>query len=176
MGSASLSSVFEQTSELLTQATAGCAAEEWSYAPPRKWAIGQIVEHLGLTYARTREGLERVLATDRLPTRRRSLGQSVALWYYLTFAHSPIRAQAPEGVIPGANPPSEAALESALAGLQALKPLTEQAQARFGTRSVLVHPFFGPISAAQVARFHWVHTKHHVRQIRERRRAFVQRG
>jgi hypothetical protein len=41
---------------------------------------------------------------------------------------------------------------------------------RFGTGPVLDHPILGPFTAADWARFHRVHTRHHCRQIDERRR------
>jgi hypothetical protein len=40
------------------------------------------------------------------------------------------------------------------------------AAARFGARVKLMnHPIIGPLSVRQWRRFHWVHTRHHVRQI-----------
>jgi hypothetical protein len=44
-----------------------------------------------------------------------------------------------------------------------------EAAARFGEDAPLFdHPYFAGMSAAQWRRFHWRHTLHHVRQIRQR--------
>ena len=41
-----------------------------------------------------------------------------------------------------------------------------------GTRTkVLKHPVIGPLSVDQWRKFHWIHTRHHARQILERAHA-----
>ncbi len=40
---------------------------------------------------------------------------------------------------------------------------------RFGPRArILDHPVLGPLNVGEWRKFHWVHGKHHARQIRER--------
>ena len=39
------------------------------------------------------------------------------------------------------------------------------------TRAVLDHPVIGPFSVDDWRRFHWVHTRHHLKQIQVRRSA-----
>jgi hypothetical protein len=54
--------------------------------------------------------------------------------------------------------------------------LLAQCAARFGARSkVLDHPILGPFSIAQWRKFHLVHGRHHVKQIR-RLREYVKRN
>jgi hypothetical protein len=45
-----------------------------------------------------------------------------------------------------------------------------QCEARFGKRTrVLDHPVLGPLTARQWRKFHWVHGRHHVKQIQKLR-------
>ncbi len=40
---------------------------------------------------------------------------------------------------------------------------------RFGARTkIMDHLFLGPLTASEWRKFHWVHGRHHARQIRER--------
>jgi hypothetical protein len=42
-------------------------------------------------------------------------------------------------------------------------------ECRFGSATkILDHPILGPLTAEQWRKFHWVHGRHHARQIRER--------
>jgi hypothetical protein len=44
--------------------------------------------------------------------------------------------------------------------------LIAQCEERYGKRTrMLDHPVLGPLTAAQWRKFHWVHGKHHVKQI-----------
>ncbi len=45
----------------------------------------------------------------------------------------------------------------------------EDCERRFGARTKITdHPFLGPLTANQWRKFHWIHGRHHARQIRER--------
>jgi hypothetical protein len=48
--------------------------------------------------------------------------------------------------------------------------IIRRAEQRYGRRTRLVdHPVLGPLTARQWRKFHWVHGRHHVAQILERR-------
>jgi hypothetical protein len=50
--------------------------------------------------------------------------------------------------------------------LAAMGKLIAQCEARHGTRTrVLDHPILGPLTAHQWCKFHWVHGRHHIKQI-----------
>ena len=62
-------------------------------------------------------------------------------------------------------------LDSALTALAAMDVALDEAELRFGPRVRLMdHPVLGPLTIDQWRTFHWVHTRHHARQIRERAR------
>ena len=56
--------------------------------------------------------------------------------------------------------------------ISAMDDLIAQCEARFGKRTrVLDHPFLGPLTARQWRKFHWVHGRHHLKQIQKLRQA-----
>jgi hypothetical protein len=53
--------------------------------------------------------------------------------------------------------------------LEQLDRCLSEGERVFGaTRAVLDHPVIGPFSIADWRRFHWVHTRHHIKQIQVR--------
>ncbi len=62
------------------------------------------------------------------------------------------------------------ALAYARETLQALDAAAVRCEAQFGPRvPVANHPILGGFTVRQWRRFHWSHTRHHVRQIAQRR-------
>ena len=50
--------------------------------------------------------------------------------------------------------------------------LIAQCEAQYGARNkVLDHPILGPLTARQWRKFHWVHGRHHMKQISRLRRS-----
>ena len=59
--------------------------------------------------------------------------------------------------------------DSRAAALRAMDLALAGAEQRFGTAALLAnHPYFGGLTAAQWRKFHWRHTRHHLKQIRAR--------
>jgi hypothetical protein len=49
-----------------------------------------------------------------------------------------------------------------------------ECEARLGSwRKLLDHPVLGPLTAREWREFHWIHGRHHVKQILERRTEFA---
>ena len=56
--------------------------------------------------------------------------------------------------------------------IAAMDKIIAQCEERFGSRKkVLDHPVLGPLTASQWRKFHWIHGRHHVKQILERRKS-----
>jgi len=52
----------------------------------------------------------------------------------------------------------------------AMDEVIAQCEARFGKRTrVLDHPVLGPLTARQWRKFHWIHGRHHLKQINKLR-------
>jgi hypothetical protein len=77
---------------------------------------------------------------------------------------------APRHVVPTGTVGLADALASVRRSLRALDLAAIGATGRFGRARVLDHPILGPLTVAQWRRFHWIHTRHHARQIEERRK------
>jgi hypothetical protein len=135
-----------------------------------RWSIAEIVEHLDRTYTGTAKGLERCLdgGTRRVsaPTARSRLRR----FFVVTLGWFPTGIEAPRHVVPGGEIRLSALTGRIRSDLADMDTLLLRAIERFGTGPVLDHPILGPFTAADWARFHRVHTRHHCRQIDERRR------
>ncbi len=65
----------------------------------------------------------------------------------------------------------EAARDAIRRNLPAMDAVMIQCEARFGKRGKIAdHPILGPLSLRQWRRFHYVHTRHHMKQIALRSR------
>ena len=133
-----------------------------------RWSIANIIEHLDLTYTRNAAGLERRLSKGDAPERKRTLRQAAIRLVIVTFGYFPSGRPAPTMVVPQGRPFSE--VVAGLDGhLDELDRCLAQGERVFGaTRAVLDHPVIGPFSVADWRRFHWVHTRHHIKQIQVR--------
>jgi len=71
-------------------------------------------------------------------------------------------------VTPRGMPPEE--VQQAIAPeLQKMDSGLDDCERRFGTHTkIMDHLFLGPLTANEWRKFHWVHGRHHARQIRER--------
>ncbi len=151
--------------QALDTATAGFAIDAWTTAPPGRWNSAQIVEHLGKAYGRTVYILEKCLA-DGLPKGRPgSWRQRLFTTLIVDVGYFPSGVQAPAMTVPEGLSGRDA-LASARQALIELDAATAQCAARFGPRVLVAnHPLLGGFTVRQWRRFHWAHTRHHVKQI-----------
>jgi len=145
------------------------SVEQLSWHLPGKWSVGEILEHLYLTYTGTSKGLSRVLdsgnARGNGPTLKQRLGALIVvhMGYFPRGVKSP-RVAVPRGV------GSEKSLTEIGAKIAEMEEIMSRCEARFGPKArILDHPFLGPFSVSQWRKFHLVHGLHHVKQIRRLR-------
>ena len=152
----------------LEETIAAASDRALSQAPEGKWNSAQILEHLLLTYKNTNYGLGKCqekgapLATSAtLPHR---LGRVVVV----SFGYMPKGREAPLRARPQGLPPAEVR-STIFAEIDKMESGFAECERRFGARTKLMdHPILGPLTAKQWRKFHWVHGRHHARQIRER--------
>jgi glutathione S-transferase len=148
----------------------GVTAETAGEAPDGKWSIAGIIDHLDLAYAGTTAAITRTIEKGA-PLERRPLTfrQRVARLLILRLGSVPTGRESPKHLVPQGRRFAEvtAVIEPHLLVLdQRLK----QAALAFGSRApVANHPFLGPCSVADWRRFHWSHTRHHLKQVAARR-------
>ena len=138
--------------------------------PPGRWSGAEILEHLGITFSRTVKGLQRLVDHGVPATGHATGAQRAGKLLVVYVGYFPGGVESPEAVRPrGADPGG--VLAATLSSLAAMNEGLDAAELRFGPRlPVMDHPVLGPLSVHEWRRFHWVHTRHHVRQIRRRAR------
>ena len=155
----------QRAHDALRAATAGLAPSSLAAAPPGKWTVAQIVEHLAKGYAGTAYVLGRCLEQDQPKARPVTLKDRLLTFVVVGLGHLPEGRQAPEATRPSDVPPADV-VERALAALGDLDAVAARAEARFGARTPLVnHPIIGPLGVGRWRRFHWIHTRHHMKQV-----------
>jgi len=81
-----------------------------------------------------------------------------------SFDYLPEGRKAPKQTVPRGVPPEKVRAQFRLT-LEAMDEIIARCEARFGSGRLLDHPILGPLTAAQWRRFHWIHGRHHVKQI-----------
>lgn len=151
-------------------ATAGLTEAQGRRKQGDRWSVAEVVEHLDRAYTGTARGLERCLAADAPYLTPATLSNRFWTTVVVRFGYFPPGREAPERVVPSGNMSLAEAVESARRSLRVLDLAAMGASARFGRRKVMNHPILGPFTVDQWRRFHWIHTRHHRRQIEALRR------
>jgi hypothetical protein len=164
-----MDSYLEQLQHAIATATHDVSHEELTRhpdgCPNGTWCMAEVLEHLYLTYTGTVKGLERCLqagkplATPINLKQRARISLVIGLNYFPRGRKSPERAR-PKGMSPGK---VMAELGPQIATMGAL---LAECESRYGAATrVMDHPILGPLTARQWRKFHWVHGRHHVKQI-----------
>ena len=155
----------QRAHDALETAAGRLTLEQLTARPQGKWTIGEILEHLSLTYSHTAAGARRALTEGRPIPRPASLRSRFRAFFVVECGYIPTGIESPKIVVPVGIDPSTA-LPLAMDRLREMDRTLTEAAERFGTRRKLMsHPIIGPLNVRQWRRFHWVHTRHHVRQI-----------
>jgi len=155
----------ETTWKMIADATQGMTAEQLARKPEGKWCAAEVVEHLLMTYTATTAGLRKALAKGKPQGGRPSLPDRVKQWVVLDVGYFPTGRKAPAMTIPKGLQPAEVvhAVEHALPDMDAA--ITECEQKYGSGVKIADHPVLGPLTATQWRKFHYVHAKHHMKQV-----------
>lgn len=165
-----MDSNLERVRGALERATRDLTMEELTRHPEGKWCVAEILEHLALTYSGTVKAMERVLAAGKPQVRPATLKEGIATALVVEAGHMPRGRQAPEMTRPRGLPP-EQAVGRIQDDFAAMSKALEQCGERFGASvKIANHPILGPLSVHQWCKFHWVHTRHHMKQVERLRR------
>ena len=164
-----MDSYLEQLQQAIASATRGISSEELKRRPegqPRgKWCVAEVLEHLYLTYTGTIKGCERCLQEGKPLASPINLKQRARITLVIGFSYFPKGRKAPERARPKGMSPDEVTADIG-SKIASMGELLAQCEARHGARTrVLDHPILGPLTAGQWRKFHWVHGRHHVKQI-----------
>jgi hypothetical protein len=147
----------------------GLDSEDWHRAPGDKWTIAQIIAHLAMGVDRSSAVLEeRAGKTGML--RRSTPGQAVLRHLLLMLGQFPRGRQAPEATRPPVQPDVDLVSAQYRMGVERFARLVESWPEERQVGVFVKHPFLGDLNLPEWVRFHYVHGRHHARQIRERLR------
>jgi hypothetical protein len=149
-------------------AIAGLTAEQLSWHPPGKWCVAEVLEHLYLTYTGTIKGFERMLEAGKPIVTPPTLKQRVGNVVVLGFAYLPSGREAPKMSRPKGLPQEKVRAEI-VAKIAEMDEFLSRCEEKMGRGKLLDHPILGPLTAAEWKKFHGVHGRHHLKQIRRLR-------
>ena len=149
----------------LANAIDGMTAEDLARHPEGKWSSAEILDHLNLTYRGTVKNCERCLAagksgasSDRNSKRWQ---RRVVIW----LGYLPSGRKSPEPALPRGTPIPQLTTEI-FENIARMDNVIAACDAQFGRgKSIAEHPILGPLTASEWRKFHWVHGRHHARQI-----------
>jgi Protein of unknown function (DUF1569) len=160
-----MDSYLRRLQDAIASATNGMTADELTRHPEGKWSSVQVLEHLYITYIGSAQGFERCLSEGKPLVRTHTLKDAMRTFVATSLMHLPEGRKAPERTQPRGLPADEV-MSKIGPQIQIMDELIAQCEARFGKRTrVLDHPFLGPLTGRQWRKFHWVHGRHHIKQI-----------
>jgi hypothetical protein len=163
-----MDSYLERVQRELEDAIAGATPGDLAKSPEGKWSPAQILEHLYLSYMNTNRGIAKCLEKGTPLVTRATLRHRVGTVLVVNFGYLPGGRKAPERTIPRGISPDEV-LRSIFPEVLLMDSGFAELERKFGTKTkILDHPILGPLNAGQWRKFHFVHARHHARQIRQR--------
>jgi hypothetical protein len=152
----------------LASAIAGLSSEQLAWHPPQKWCIAEVLEHLYLTYTGTMKGFERFMSAGK-PASTSTWSKRGAVLAVLGFGYLPSGREAPQFARPRGLPPGKVLAEIG-PKIAEMDAMITRCQQQFGKNEKLLdHVFLGPLTAGQWRKFHLIHGRHHLKQIRNLR-------
>ena len=154
---------------IVFDATRGGGAECSVRTDPKRWSVAEIVEHLTRAYSGTAKGFERCIEKGVSLAGTASFAQRVRQFMVIDLGYFPRGREAPKHIIPTGALDLNAVLDAVRRDLARLDDAATSTRRALGAGKMLDHPILGPLSIDQWLKFHVVHSRHHARQIRERR-------
>jgi Protein of unknown function (DUF1569) len=160
----------EKLQKEIATAADGMTPEQLRWHAPGTWSAAEVLEHLYLTYTGTIKGFERFAASQHFPSRPRWIHHA-RRFVVLVLGHMPAGRAAPANTRPRGLGPEKVTAEIG-ARIFEMDELIARCERMRGSGRLLDHPILGPLTAAEWRKFHLVHGRHHVKQIRRLRQSF----
>ncbi len=166
----------QRLQDAIGSVTEGISAELLGRRPsPEKWSAAEVLEHLYLTYTGTIKGFEKCIVAGKPLARVRRWKDRTRTMVVVGCGYLPQGRKAPENAVPRGLPP-EQVLAEITQKIVAMDAAISQAEQRFGSDVALLdHPILGPLRAQQWRKFHWVHGRHHLKQLRRLRQSLLEK-
>ena len=159
----------ERCLAIVLDATKGGGAECAVRGDASRWSVAEIVEHLTRAYSGTAKGFERCVEKGAPLASPATFAQRTRQFVVIELGYFPEGREAPKHILPTGELDLAAVLDAVrrdLARLDASAALTKK---QLGGGKMLDHPILGAMTVDQWLKFHVVHSRHHARQIRQRR-------
>ena len=161
--------------ESIASAMRGLTREDLLRERQGKWSIAQVLDHLYLTYTGTVKGCELTLASPKPLATPQTGKQRIKTMAIVGMGYFPRGIEAPRQVRPKGIPYDQVVsdIQRQIALMDELLARCEQ---RFGrNRKLFDHPILGGLSGDQWRKLHWLHGRHHVRQILDLRQQYAEK-
>lgn len=164
-----MDSYLQRLRQAIASATSGMSSHDLTRRSDGKWSVSEILEHLYLTYIGTQKGFEHCLKAGKPLGGAAAFKQRVSVALVTDLGFFPRGRKSPDRVHPRGMP-AEKVVADIGPQIAAMDKIIAQCEERYGSRiKVLDHPVLGPLTARQWRKFHWIHGRHHVKQILQRR-------
>lgn len=152
----------------IAAAIAGLSAEQLTWHPEGKWCTAEVLEHLYLTYTGTTKGFERLMAAGQPKVSPPTFKQRVGRVAVIGFGYLPSGRQAPAMGRPRGL--AKETVQAEIVGkIGEMDEMISRCEEKLGRGKLLDHPILGPLTGAEWKKFHLVHGRHHLKQIRKLR-------
>jgi hypothetical protein len=160
-----MDSQLERLHSAIDTAIRGMTAEQLDRHPAGRWSTAEVLEHLYLSYTGTVKGFERCLESGKPLASSPTLKHRLMTAVVTGVGYLPSGRKAPKQTQPKGTP-TEKVVEDIGPQISRMDELIAKCEARHGERTRLLdHPILGPLTARQWRKFHWVHGRHHMKQI-----------
>jgi hypothetical protein len=160
-----VTSKLSELRDRLAAAIDGMSAKDLARHPEGKWSSAEILDHLNLTYRGTIKNCERCLASGKPGARPDRSSKRWQRRGILWLGFFPPGRKSPVPVRPRGTPVSQLTTEI-FENISRMERVISECDSRFGQGEPIAdHPILGPMTASEWRKFHWVHGKHHARQI-----------
>lgn len=162
-----MDSYITRTKRLIEDATSGLSEAELTGAPQGKWSPAQVLEHLAKAFGGSAKAFEMQIEAGELqPLRKLTMKERAGIFLLLSLGYFPEGRKAPERTVPSDNPEGFATLRRTLENLDRAGRALDELEKKYGARdTVFTHPILGPLTVPQWRKFHFVHTRHHMKQV-----------
>ena len=140
-----------------------------SAGDPKLWSPVEIVEHLTRAYSGTAKGFERCVEKSAPLATGATTKQRLQQFALISLGYFPAGRDAPKHVLPTGELESRRGARRGAARPDAARRVGDAARQALGAGKMLDHPILGALTVDQWMKFHEIHTRHHARQIQQRR-------
>ena len=155
----------QRLQDAIADTTRGMDPAQMTRHPEGKWSAAEILEHLDRTYKSTVPHLQKCLDAGQPTAVPATVAQRLAAGVVVGLGYMPGGRKAPEHVVPKGLPPDEV-LRDLPTHIAEMDRVLAECERRFGADCKLANHFvLGPLTAQQWRKFHWVHARHHLKQI-----------